>query len=1155
MLCDVHKTSAVHEKTFAMVGEDVSGMIRTALALRNGAAIQRFRRCLADEIGSRLEIREGYASQEATIYKRQVLATFVPHGSKKLMRRILLALLPNGDWRASQVQFYVDDCTPVALRDRATALKFMTDGLMIALTSTQPACYPRHRWTGAVLATDDLGVFESCHRLLSSIFVRFCASHASGALRAQLLGLLHSAAEYDPLAPMALEQGDAGDDDAPGATDEQQPIDGGPNKTAPPEGDWKSGETEYAKLNAQDRRKGLAYCLSKPLGHLLIQRIVMEPLRVYMSSQLARAGEAWENAERANVAKAVLAGLPPTRAYRVTEVASGVDDNQFFQAVATLYNSDDWNVLPPSRVTVECRALVFRMVARMACAVEELLASRHRRCPFLTFRLLCDWEGTLGKLKPCMLDTWSKRILGDINTLEERKDELLALLALVAELVTVDISQVEARHASLRRILYGQSLQTHRLTFPSLSAQWLCTQIRRRGCGYAFAAPKSAKAKTQARSARRRSTSGMRKRHGAAQPSQKRGFGGAFRGWLRLHADGARPTGEASRMQGAAYRRAKRDATGEYKEAVRLGTAMREAARARGHVRSALESNVRRQRVLHGLRGELLQLQAQTDLVGPMAFARAGLRRGANIAETLSCARVANRLAAARKRSVGNEGQDMLLRYQQGPGAVALNQCLQAYPFLQAFRPTILPSVHGVSLQMDLVSEEDVSLAMGRAADLHMLPSLEGAWFARHTMLAHDDCPPVAGDRDAVVPAESDCLLAGICLCDDAGQLFRRKADRFNNVLKSVFAPLSGIRSQLTDGLIIARLQGERTDYEANLAEAEGCNVDVWLHVGMHYLSPFRPTWHVVQPVEDVGEVPQNRKRIYIKTTLTFQKFYVGLDPIRHCDIVSVQFFRIEKACREIPTFRPHTVPVTIIAGFEEPMRWWPRRVAKRRRKSEDEAKDEEGEQEEDHAADGAQEPIEGNDVDDDLRPMDFSLVDALMETYNMPLSMPQQSQVASDEIGEPPSGMPSSSRGPAGPILAAQRREHERQQGVRAAGPYAFVRLESGTISFYQNKGYYEARCLFHAEEHCTLSRQATSVVEPIESSNTRSGEYCVGLLAAWLNAGDVCDKASHKDKKLLKLLAGEQRAEARAQALARVLALDGGPALVNAAREVGRA
>ena len=58
-LCDVHRASLVPGKTFSLLDENVRGMLRCALSLRDGTALSRFRRCLKDEIASRLQTIPG----------------------------------------------------------------------------------------------------------------------------------------------------------------------------------------------------------------------------------------------------------------------------------------------------------------------------------------------------------------------------------------------------------------------------------------------------------------------------------------------------------------------------------------------------------------------------------------------------------------------------------------------------------------------------------------------------------------------------------------------------------------------------------------------------------------------------------------------------------------------------------------------------------------------------------------------------------------------------------------------------------------------------------------------------------------------------------------------------------------------------------------
>eukprot|EP00959_Pyramimonas_sp_CCMP1952_P453212 9467863-Pyramimonas_sp.AAC.1 len=187
--CEIHKTSGVHEDVFELpeLEPNISGMINCALAMRNSSAMDRFRKCMKEEITSRILILPGRPSQEAEVYKMNIMQVFVTHGERIAMKRVLLTMCPNGDWRHERVEFYKDRFPGFTNADDAAIIEFVTTGLMTALVATQPSTYPRHRWTGADRAIDELAIVEACHKLLSTTFMRFAASYAKGSSRASLL--------------------------------------------------------------------------------------------------------------------------------------------------------------------------------------------------------------------------------------------------------------------------------------------------------------------------------------------------------------------------------------------------------------------------------------------------------------------------------------------------------------------------------------------------------------------------------------------------------------------------------------------------------------------------------------------------------------------------------------------------------------------------------------------------------------------------------------------------------------------------------------------------------------------------------------------------------------------------------------------------------
>ena len=114
------------------------------------------------------------------LYKKRLLELLVQHGRQILMRRILLIVLPNGDWRDRRhVQYYLA-VGPDAVTDPETISQMLADGVTSALSFAQPRVYPQSRWIGAHMSIDELGIMEGCHGLLSRTMVRFSLACGDG---------------------------------------------------------------------------------------------------------------------------------------------------------------------------------------------------------------------------------------------------------------------------------------------------------------------------------------------------------------------------------------------------------------------------------------------------------------------------------------------------------------------------------------------------------------------------------------------------------------------------------------------------------------------------------------------------------------------------------------------------------------------------------------------------------------------------------------------------------------------------------------------------------------------------------------------------------------------------------------------------------------
>ena len=64
------------------------------------------------------------------------------------------------------------------LVDRKKLVQKLQNGLCVAMVGTKPSFWPRHRWTGADVALDELARMEAIHSLLSHTYKRFIQSHS-----------------------------------------------------------------------------------------------------------------------------------------------------------------------------------------------------------------------------------------------------------------------------------------------------------------------------------------------------------------------------------------------------------------------------------------------------------------------------------------------------------------------------------------------------------------------------------------------------------------------------------------------------------------------------------------------------------------------------------------------------------------------------------------------------------------------------------------------------------------------------------------------------------------------------------------------------------------------------------------------------------------
>ena len=138
------------------------------------------------------------------------------------------------------------------------------------------------------------------------------------------------------------------------------------------------------------------------------------------------------------------------RDYRVVTAALQTLEQQFFRDAAKLFDegNDCWRGFPKDCRNAKFSALVFRLLSRMCCCVEEMLALPHSQHPHKIFWLLADPELaevflTAYLEKPCELDEFSKQFIEHFRDVGLASTDALVTLRALAITLRVDIAEIE----------------------------------------------------------------------------------------------------------------------------------------------------------------------------------------------------------------------------------------------------------------------------------------------------------------------------------------------------------------------------------------------------------------------------------------------------------------------------------------------------------------------------------------------------------------------------------------------------------------------------------------------------------------------------------------------------------------------------------------
>ncbi len=520
--------------------------------------------------------------------------------------------------------------------------------------------------------------------------------------------------------------------------------------------------------------------------------------------------------------------------------------------------ADEWSGLPTELRTHAHAVNTWRSGAAGCCAQYQLRVMRHHTYPFCGFQLLAT-SSALARVcahnmllvyqqSPCLLDHfWFHHIKTFPSVPALLCGKSLARVRQHALLVEWENISTECNNAQIRRSVV-KAVQCKRLCLEDASADWCLTESAfEKFSIWGDKADEEAKDNTQTcRHGRgggtcRAFVSKMSPQH--RLPDGRPDFNAIMARW---HVEKLNPDSElmqecevAGRRGTLAYQalslttdsrlKPKMSAFGVVKPHVQKASAHHVEC---SNILSALEKHTGDEGEAAHSSGALALCLADDQSVGTIVSAQSG---GGLREELAGIAKVCRHVAKNDLRKARADVDALRSKLKAPITVPGLSDALQEH----------LPQgadIHQINAGHPVLRVHDhcQSEAMYRSAALtkHRIPKfadrLLALWEKEHVMIGGDAVKPLEPVADTWYPAECHRKGYGVCICKGQGKVAYIAASRLATKLARLCSPKECIeRTWLTNGFFVIRISS------------------LWLHVGICYLNPRRPTFWRMKKAPD----------------------------------------------------------------------------------------------------------------------------------------------------------------------------------------------------------------------------------------------------------------------------------------------------------------
>lgn len=262
LACNIHRVARGHTRTFELVGEAISGMVNFSISVSTASSMSHLRQAFALVVDKDLVVLRGAPPVANREFQSLVLSMFLQRGRRCHERRAALQQVMNGDWqKQGVVEVYIGGEGPVTQEIRKQVRRQVVRCIMVALLGRSFSTYPRHRWTGADLACDEVSLCAAVHGILFPAYQIFLTRFAKPSAPPATSSMLTDGPAWgdESALPIAGDQLGAIAADVPSRGDE--------------------GPSTWSETHARCRRVAGERLGSKPRHTMLAIRTVLEPWR------------------------------------------------------------------------------------------------------------------------------------------------------------------------------------------------------------------------------------------------------------------------------------------------------------------------------------------------------------------------------------------------------------------------------------------------------------------------------------------------------------------------------------------------------------------------------------------------------------------------------------------------------------------------------------------------------------------------------------------------------------------------------------------------------------------------------------------------------------------------------------------------------------